>query len=161
MKHFIKVVWKLLLWCSCMDCVQWLSCKFRAWVHSATRCYPKDVYGTYSCRVVQDESKVRWPSSVWWIVYEIQLMLLKSCGRSESANCRYLWMKVQGMWLNDTCTAIIFFQKGMFSASFSAKTNTVWWIAWFLPAGKETVHVKMECSLNKKLSHLHNFFTTV
>ncbi len=36
-------------------CVQGLPCEFRAWAHNVTKLHLMDLYGTYSCRVIQNE----------------------------------------------------------------------------------------------------------
>ncbi len=100
------------------------------------------LYGTYLCRVVQNESKEHGISSLHWIAYEIQLLLLESNGWPLSANYLYLQMVEEGMWVNDACTTIIFLERGTFSALFNTKTNIVWWIVCFLHTVKETACVR-------------------
>ncbi len=51
-------------------------------------------------------------------------------------------MEVGEMPANYTYSTTIFSETGMFSASFNAKMNVLWWIMWFLHAGKELVCVR-------------------
>ncbi len=98
-------------------------------MRSATQRHLTDLYGTYLCRVVQNKSKEGGTSSQCWIAYEIWLVLLEPSSRPLSANCLYLWIEVGGgARVNDTDTMMIFSERGMFSASFNAKTNAVWWM---------------------------------
>ncbi len=104
--------------------VQRLSHKFWAWMHSVTQRHLMDLYGTYSCRVVQNESKEYGISSLYWIAYSIWFILLKFSSRPLSVNCLYLWMEVGGMQVNNTHTSMIFLEIEMFSASFNIKRTS-------------------------------------
>ncbi len=94
------------------------------------------LYGTYSCRVVQNKSKECRTNSLHWIAYKIQLILLKSSSWPISANCLHLWMELV---LRGTAERV------MFSASFNAKTDVVQfdWQGWAarLSGGLYTFHI--------------------
>ncbi len=62
---------------------------------------------------------------VWWPTTVSQLYVSSDGG----------W----GMWVNDTRTTTIYSKRGMFSALFNPKTNTVQRIVWFLYTVKEIV----------------------
>ncbi len=64
--------------------IQRLPHKFRAGVPSATQRRRADLYGTYLCRVVQNELKEYGTSSLCWIVYEMWPVLWESRGWPSS-----------------------------------------------------------------------------
>ncbi len=81
--------------------IQGLAHKFWVRACNVTQQHLTDLYGTYLCRVVQNESKERKTSSVHWIVYEIRLILLDYSGWPQSANCMYLRIEVRRYFEKD------------------------------------------------------------
>ncbi len=60
-----------------------------------TQCHLMDLYGTYSCTVVQNESKECGTISLHRIALKIQFVLLDCSSQFLSANCLYLLMEAR------------------------------------------------------------------
>ncbi len=71
--------YKFRAWACAAD-IQMLPYKFRVWACGAIQWHLTDLYGTYLCRVVQNERKQLGTSFLRWTAYEIWLVLLESSG---------------------------------------------------------------------------------
>ncbi len=90
---------------------------------SATQRHLTDLDGTYLCRVVQNELKERGTNSLRTRYSSLLVSQQPTYVGQLSVSSNSDW----GMWVNDIHTTTIFLEREMFSASFNAKTNIIWW----------------------------------
>ncbi len=123
-------------------------CNFRALISMRSLWFIWSKYGTYSCRVVQNNSKEFGISNLCELAYEIRLVLLESSSWPLSVNCLYLPMEAgEDRWM------IILGRMNVFcivqSQSKHRAMNSVVFICVVLVAK------------NNILYHTHRFFTSV
>ncbi len=113
--------------------------KFQAGACIATQRHLTDLYGTYLCRMIQNESKECMRQALY---IEQCTKYGLYCQRLAVDPCQPTVLSSNGngkTQVNDTCTTTIFSGRRLFSALFNTKTNIVQRIAWFLNTGKKTV----------------------
>ncbi len=63
--------------------------KIQAWVHSATQCHLMDLYGTYLCWVVQNQSKKHYGYHTLQLTNTTSKSKIGKIGGSASSTCWY------------------------------------------------------------------------